>query len=807
MVGSTGLRQGRRCAHGMASPSALLLTLLCLSPAAISEDPTPRIVVRYDDVRGKGVSRFSESNTHNLSTLLLHKGGKELFVGARDAIFALNADEVAVQLKPKISWQASKESRSECEQKGRKNETQCSNFVKFLQFLNETHIYACGTYAFQPTCTYVNSNEFVRMKDGNNVDILENGKGKCPFDPEQGYTALIADGDFYAATTNNFLGTEMVISRNLGSRQALKSDYVSTWLNEPIFVGSSFIQESVNSTFGDDDKIYFFFTETAKEYEFYSKPIVSRIARVCKDDAGGKRILQKRWTTYLKAQIVCAQPEIQFHFNVIRDIFVLQPADSWEDTVFFGVFTSQWSESAGSAVCSYSIKDAQKVFMGPFKEFNEATQKWGTHTGSLPSPRPGECITAQHRQAGYNSTLDLPDQTLTFAREHHLMDELLQPLGVRPLFFKRGINYTQLAVVRVSTASGDHDVFFLGTGNGRLHKAVSFGKMDTHIIEELQIFPRAEPVQNLLLSKEKNLLYVGSISSVLQLPLANCSRYRSCLDCLLARDPFCGWNKAAGACSKVPQASQHQSGFLQEFNVNNIAARCSAQNAEKMDTVFVAVPIGGGFKLNCELRSKLAKATWLHNGKALAPAQGSELRPDGLIVVSSQYDNYGTYECFSVESDTSQLAARYLVNITIDGGSYNPLTPEPRNEKHTSTVVVVLSLFLATAILVIIFLCYMLLRNRQNCNLSTVGCGASKSPNGGILDCCSTPKRGPNGHHHNAPVFYSSRESILDKLKGPGTPTKNLAKDLEQNAIPKGPESKPFIIIADTSGPTAETSI
>lgn len=33
---------------------------------------------------------------------------------------------------------------------------------------------------------------------------------------------------------------------------------------------------------GDDDKIYFFFTETGKELNFFENPLVSRIARVCK---------------------------------------------------------------------------------------------------------------------------------------------------------------------------------------------------------------------------------------------------------------------------------------------------------------------------------------------------------------------------------------------------------------------------------------------------------------------------------------------------------------------------------------------
>ena len=53
---------------------------------------------------------------------------------------------------------------------------------------------------------------------------------------------------------------------------------------EPSFVGSAYIQESLpqGNPVGDDDKIYFFFSEAGKEFDFFDNTIVSRIARVCK---------------------------------------------------------------------------------------------------------------------------------------------------------------------------------------------------------------------------------------------------------------------------------------------------------------------------------------------------------------------------------------------------------------------------------------------------------------------------------------------------------------------------------------------
>lgn len=52
---------------------------------------------------------------------------------------------------------------------------------------------------------------------------------------------------------------------------------------EADFVGSALVNESVSSSVGDDDKIYFFFTEKSQELSpYFSHSRVARVARVCK---------------------------------------------------------------------------------------------------------------------------------------------------------------------------------------------------------------------------------------------------------------------------------------------------------------------------------------------------------------------------------------------------------------------------------------------------------------------------------------------------------------------------------------------
>lgn len=79
--------------------------------------------------------------------------------------------------------------------------------------------------------------------------------------------------------------------QEIGS-SACVEDYVAC-VSDPAFVGSAFIQESLpkGNLVGDDDKIYFFFSEAGKEFDFFDNTIVSRIARVCKVSDAGRQII------------------------------------------------------------------------------------------------------------------------------------------------------------------------------------------------------------------------------------------------------------------------------------------------------------------------------------------------------------------------------------------------------------------------------------------------------------------------------------------------------------------------------------
>lgn len=80
---------------------------------------------------------------------------------------------------------------------------------------------------------------------------------------------------------------------------------------------------------------YFFLRETAVENDC-GKMVFSRVARVCKNDMGGRFLLEDTWTTFMKARLNCSRSgEIPFYYNELQSTFYLPEQD-----LIYGIFTT-----------------------------------------------------------------------------------------------------------------------------------------------------------------------------------------------------------------------------------------------------------------------------------------------------------------------------------------------------------------------------------------------------------------------------------------------------------------------------------
>ncbi|XP_028457204.1 semaphorin-4D isoform X2 [Perca flavescens] len=638
----------------------LLLEVSTHGPHAV-----PRTSWRHQDL---DLMEFSEPAIFNYSTLLLSEKRDALYVGAREAIFELSKKNVTVKHN-KVQWTVAENHMLMCTQKGKSRERDCLNYIRVLQVVDDEQLYVCGTHAFQPQCDHLN------LADFSLGGRPEDGRGKCSFDPSQSFTTVMVDGELYSGTAYNFLGSEPIISRYSPSQSLLRTEYSTSWLNEPSFVFADVISEGRNRVDGEDDKIYYFFTEVSVEYEFFGKLLIPRVARVCKGDLGGQRTLQKKWTSFLKAKLVCSMPELNFVFNVVHDVFILKGAD-WRDTVIYGVFTSQWGNVGLSAVCAYNMTAVEEVFSkGKYMQkatVEQSHTKWVRYNGITPSPRPGACINNLMRRQNISSSLHLPDKTLQFVKDHPLLEDPVLPIGNGPRLITKDVNYTQIVVERVRALDGNiYDVIFTGTDKGVLHKSVVYGG-EVHIVEEIQLLKNAESIKNLLLSSETRSLYAGSDSGVVQSPTAFCGRYLSCEDCVLARDPYCAWDPHTAACVNIFDAPSQQLRKLIQ-SLNGDADKCpSASGLSLKDYQSVTVKPGSSAELPCLVRSNLAQVMWKSNGSVLTEASRFHLiGENGLLIYSVGPEDQGHYECWSVEwalaagKNFSRLLAGYVLTLDL----------------------------------------------------------------------------------------------------------------------------------------------
>uniref|UniRef100_A0A3B4AK45 Uncharacterized protein n=1 Tax=Periophthalmus magnuspinnatus TaxID=409849 RepID=A0A3B4AK45_9GOBI len=599
----------------------LLLCLSLCSPNA--QYCTPRKTVPYSN----DLKLFKEGGVFNYSTMLIQEDLGMMLLGAREAIYALDMSDISVK-KSAVYWRVTEEKQRECTYKGKQAEVECRNYIRILHRINDTTMYVCGTNAFSPTCDFMSFERGQLRLQG----MQEEGKGKCPFDPFQRYSSLMVGNDLYSATSINFLGSEPVVLRS--SNLALRTEFKSSWLSEPNFVYMDFVEESVDSPDGDDDKVYLFFSENAMEYDFYSKVAVSRVARVCKGDMGGQRTLQRKWTSFVKARLDCALPEPSLP-PIVQDVFLLKHKD-WRESLFYTVFTPQSGLSQVSAVCAYKVSDIRHIFTeGKFKTpvaVETSHVKWVMYTGEVPVPRPGGCI----------NSLDLPDKTLQFIRDRPLMDDAVRPITGEPLLVKRGALLSRIVVDRVQALDGQtYDIMFIGTENGYIQKAVNYGG-EMFIIEEIQVFENHDAINILRLSSSSGQLYAGSEFSAVQMPLSNCSRYESCVDCILARDPYCAWDFSTGHCSSLSKPSSISTTVIQSLKEGDVSKCPKPGN-------YVALTPGNNVRLSCELHSNLAQVHWQFNHQPLHSNGKYYIYSGGLLILDTSESDTGLYICDSME--------------------------------------------------------------------------------------------------------------------------------------------------------------
>ncbi|XP_039534725.1 sema domain, immunoglobulin domain (Ig), short basic domain, secreted, (semaphorin) 3H isoform X2 [Pimephales promelas] len=639
-----------------------MLALFCLislaAPLTDAWRPSkPRMHFQHSELEQSGRLMSLSVPAGDLNSLLPDEDGRRLYIGMKDHLLSTSLDDIN-QTPRKIYWPANLDRIQDCIMAGKNLQMDCANFLRVLEHYNQTHLYACGTGAFNPRCAFIPTNLFLRAEEITlQYEDTESGKGKCPYDPHQRTATAIIDGELYAGISSDFLSHDTAFIRSLGKRHVIRTEqYHSTWLQGAEFVHVAAMSESDNE---EDDKVYVFFTERAQEAEGAAgKVLYSRVARVCKNDIGGQRSLVHKWSTFQKARIVCSVPGpdgIHTHFDKLQDIFIQHGKDK-TNPIIYGLFTTTGNVLNGSAVCVYRMQDIIRAFKGNFLHREGQQYKWTEYAGRVPYPRPGTCPSSTY--GGFKSTREYPDDVIFFSRTHPLMQEPVHPLGGNPLLIRVGVSYklTRLLVDRVEAVDGQYDVLFIGTDSGLVLKAIHLpnanGQNQEVTLEQLQVFKNKSPITAMTMSKKK-WLFAGSAEGVVQLGLFHCDLYgQTCAECCLARDPYCTWD--GHSCSPyMPTA--HRRNICQVDDDGNPLNQCVRHGAGlqvEAEEKTLVVAVGNSTYLECLPKSHHATVTWykdigensLEQHKVTSGKQ-LVVFDRGILIPRTELNHDGVYHC------------------------------------------------------------------------------------------------------------------------------------------------------------------
>ncbi|XP_038126608.1 semaphorin-3ab [Cyprinodon tularosa] len=645
-----------------------------------AKNNVPRLKLSYKEMLETNnlVTFEGLANSSAYHTLVLDEEKGRLLVGAKDHIFSFNLLNISRD-KAQIPWTASPTRRDECKWAGKNLLRECAHFIKLLQPFNQSHFYVCGTGAFHPVCSYLEVGK--KPEDGvfRLAPFVENGRGKSPYDPKLLTASMLIDGELYAGTSADFMGRDFAIFRTLGKHHPIRTEqHDSRWLNDPRFVGVHLIPENDNP---EDDKIYLFFRENAMDGEYAGKATYARIGQLCKNDLGGHRSLVNKWTTFLKARLICSVPGsngIDTHFDELQDVFLMSTKDP-KSPAIYGVFTTSSNIFKGSAVCMYSMADIRRAFLGPYAHRDGPSYQWVPFQGRVPYPRPGTCPSKTF--GGFDTTKEFPDDVVTFARSHPAMFNPIYPINNKPIIVKTDVDYqfTQMVVDKVEAEDGIYDVMFIGTDMGTVLKVVAIPRSSWHdleevLLEEMTVFREPVAITAMELSTKQQQLYLGSDIGVSQMPLHRCEIYgKACAECCLARDPYCAWDGTE--CSRYfPMAKRRTR--RQDIRNGDPLTQCSdlqqqdelSGQAITLDKTVYGVENSSTF-LECVPKSQRAITYWQYqhstdDRKQEIQSEERFIRTDqGLLIRTLDKKDSGIYLCHAVEHGFMQTILKVHLEV------------------------------------------------------------------------------------------------------------------------------------------------
>ncbi|XP_016996293.1 plexin-A2 isoform X1 [Drosophila takahashii] len=476
-----------------------------------------------------------------LNHLLVDTITGRVFVGGVNRLYQLSPDlELSETVKTGPQNDSVECSILDCPLNAVRSPT--DNYNKVLLIDRATsRLIACGSL-FQGTCTVRNLQNVSIIEHEVPDAVVANDANSstvafiAPGPPQHPVTNVMYVGVTY--TNNSPYRSEIpaVASRSLEKTKMFQIASSAVTTGTRTFI-NSYARETyfVNYVYGFSSERFSYFLTTQLKHSHHSSPkeYITKLVRICQEDSN--------YYSYTEIPVECiSDAQGGTKFNLVQAGFLGKPSSdlaqslgiSIQDDVLFAVFSKGdgITPTNNSALCIYSLKSIRRKFMQNIKSCFNGNGMRGLDFISPSMP----CVLTKLQTIG----------------EDFCGLDVNSPLGgENPITSVPVAMFnTKLTSVAATSTSG-YTVVFVGTADGYLKKVVV---ESSSVANEYASFPVDLGFainQDMQFDNQNLYMYVMSETKVSKVKVFDCSDYKTCGECLGARDPYCGWCSLENKCS------------------------------------------------------------------------------------------------------------------------------------------------------------------------------------------------------------------------------------------------------------------
>ncbi|XP_049953527.1 plexin-A4 isoform X2 [Schistocerca serialis cubense] len=488
------------------------------------------------------VCTFSDDATERFNHLVVDKNTGRVFVGAVNRLYQLSPDLQLVMKDVTGPQEDSPEcSVLDCPPTVVKKLTDNVNKALVIDYTT-TRLVVCGSI-FQGICSVRNLHNISDVSQVVREAVVANNSTAstvafiAPGPPNPPVTQVMYVGVTYTGNSPYRSEVPAVSSRSLDRDKMFMIAETAVTTGTRMFVNSLARERyPIHYVYGFSSEGFSYFLTTQMKHTSPS-PFISKLVRVCHDD--------ENYYSYTEIPIDCIS-EGGRPYNLVQAAYVGKPGSDLasdlginaQDDVLFAVFSeSDHSEGEvsskpadSSALCVYSLKAIRRKFMQNIKKCFSGS---GSRGLDFISPS-HQCVLTKLQTIGEDFCgLDVNTP---------LGGEM--PIAAVPVLIF-GSHLTAVA----ATSTGDYTVVFLGTANGHLKKVVVESSSTALEYGDLAVDEHSPVNPDLHFDAQQMHLYVMTEKKVSKVKVQSCSVYKTCWDCLGAKDPYCGWCSLENKCS------------------------------------------------------------------------------------------------------------------------------------------------------------------------------------------------------------------------------------------------------------------